>query len=371
MKILVFPTDDRLGQASVISHYSKLGHEVYVPKFGTLDLNWNFISVWPSLLCKNSENKINAIVHPLNKSECFGEDIFLDIQGIPQSDLSKIPTVNLIDEEQFQETEFDVYHTLRGGDSYIKHYENLLKGRKNIAWVSSTMSHYNPLSGKKKARNIARIVPANYQFYDYGTNTIDMFCDDVEYDLFGISRDEEVRLRELASFNHNYKIRQPKDYSLFAEMNKILEDRGINQVLNYGGNIRSMGADIRYNENGPTGNLPTLSPIENVKKYKNLSGVVHFKANDWGGGVFFHSLHSSTPLVITDRYVRETRSGDYLIDGYNCRIVSNATQAADAVESLLNREIFDKLSSGMKIMKQKIFGDSYWQNWKNFLDKLT
>jgi len=369
MKILLFPTDDRLGQASAISHYTKLGHEIYVPRFGTLGLNWNFISLWPSLLCKNAAGKINAAAY-VSDNKSFGEDLFLDIQGIPQADVGKIPTVNMINENEFQEIKFDVYHTLRGADSYIEHYESLLKGRKEIAWVSSTMSCYNPLSGAKKSKNIARIVPANYQFYDYKTNTVDMFCDDVEYDLFGISRSEEERIKELASFNHNYKARQANDYSLFVEMNKILNDRGMKQVLNHGGNIRKMGADIRYNENGPTGNFPTLSPIENIKKYKKISGVVHFKANDWGGGVFFHSLHSGTPLITTDRYVHATRSENYLIDGYNCRIILNAVQAADAVESLLDYKTFNKLSLGMKEMKQNIFNETYWDSWKSFLENL-
>jgi hypothetical protein len=189
--------------------------------------------------------------------------------------------------------------------------------------------------------------------------------------LFGLSKDkEEISEPEFASFNHNYSVRQPIDYELFVNMNKILASRGIKEVPNYGGNIRRMGADIRFNGNGPTGKFQTLSPVENIQKYKRLSGAVHFKRHDWGGGVFFHSLHSGTPIVTTNHYINASKSQNYLIDKVNCLVANTPVEAANAIEILMDKNKFNALSEGMKNMKQNIFGDTYWKNWRKFLDNL-
>jgi hypothetical protein len=366
MKILIFPTDDRLGQSSVISHYSKLGHEIYIPKRGTLGLNWNFISTWPSLLCKNSSNQLNFYTE-IPSGEGFGEDLFLQIQGLPSSNLAEIPQVNFINEEEFNQIEFDAFHTLRGAENYLNYYFSLLKNKTKIKWISSTLNHSDHNPGNKNPKNIARILPASYERYNPNCNIVNLFCDDVEYDLFGLRNFTIPRTKKFASFNHNFAVRQVDEYRFFQKMNEHLSLKGIEEVVNYGGNIRKMGADIRFANNGPTGNFPTLSPIDNIKKYNELSGVVHFKQLDWGGGVFFHAMHSSTPIITSKNYVKITNSEKYIIHGFNSIVVETPQQAADAVEALMKDEVFDLLSSGMKQLKFSIFNENYWESWKNFL----
>jgi hypothetical protein len=188
--------------------------------------------------------------------------------------------------------------------------------------------------------------------------------------LFGLTRrDVYDRLKKVASFNHNYHVRQPEDFALFTAMNNQLSAVGESQVFNYGGNIRAMGADIRYSGAGPTGNYTTLSPFDCLKEIMSLSAIVHFKSTVWGGGVFFHALHTSTPIITTKRYVDASNSSEYLIHGHNCIIIENQSDSARAVIQVMNDKSFrDHLIDGMIEMKQKIFSDEYWNVWKSFID---
>jgi len=368
MKVLIFPTGDRLGQSSLIQHYYKSGHDVFVPKFGSLGLNWESISQWPSLLCKDPESKKrNLKIYGLDKSKnFFGEDYFLENQEF--SDNQDVPEVRICSEEEFKDTNFDIFHTLRGAENDIIHYQNLMKSKKTT-WLSSTINAYNHNPGNFSPKNIVRILPASYETTRYeNSNVFNMWCTDIEFDLLGISRENVKREKVLSSFNHNFHVRQPDDFKLFKEMNVILEKRGLEKVINYGGNVRGMGADIRYSKDGPVGNYETLSPIETLKKYKTLSGVVHFKQNDWGGGVFFHSLFSHTPVITTRRYIEKTNSSNYLIHNFNSLHIESPIEAANAVEKLLNDEVFEKMSSGMSYMKKKLMNEDYWSKWTEFLN---
>ena len=372
MKVLIFPTDDRLGQASLIDHYTRTGHEVYIPAHGTLGLEWSRIAQWPALLCKDPSGRRNLDLYSLKGEPQFGEDLFVKFQDI-KSDLERLPTVRICSEEEANDTRFDMYHTLRGAENYLIHYENLIKKMKNpnAKWVSSTMNHYDFFPAKMTPRNAAKIVPAIYEKHSHHINSFNIICTDIEFDLLGLSRNEVEREKIAASFNHNFRERQPEEYKIFEKMNGLLRSRGISEVKNYGGNIRKMGADIRYSENGPTGTFTTLTPLDALKKIKTLKCIVHFKQTDWGGGVFFNALHTITPIITTKSYVKNSNSSSYLIHDYNSLHVNSAEEAVEAIEYLLMKdEVFHRLSSGMKAMKNKLFDDTYWKNWSNFLDRL-
>lgn len=378
-KVLIFPSDDRLGLASMIDHYNKANFDVYVPKYRSFGLNWEKLARWPTLLCKDKNSILNLINNPILSTDpvIFGEDWFLTnndvISYYAQKDTTNLPICNLIDENEISDVKIDVYHTLRGSEKYFDDYKKISKKFfPSAKWFSSTINAFTNLDTffqeYQKPYALAKIIPASYENFNY-KNCMNVFCTDVEFRLHHHTQNNVFeRIPIAASFNHNFHIRQPIDYKLFQDMNSILSSRGSEQVKNYGGNIRGMGADVRYDKGGPTGNYDTLSPIENIKKYCQLSAIVHFKSTDWGGGVFFHALHSSTPIITTQRYINESNSHKYLIHGKNCIVVNDQHTAAYAVELLCNDEnIRNNLIKGMIEIKNNLISNSYWENWNNFI----
>lgn len=365
MKVLIYPTDDRLGQASLIDHYNRIGCDVYLPARGALGFNWSRMSLWPSLLCKSSEAGLRNIdKNQLHTVETFGEDLFLD-STIFSNNEKDLPICNLLTEDEIRNTEFDIYHTLRGADEYLHAYKEIAKKSfPNSKWISSTLSAHEFQPKGLLPHKVAKIIPAPYSSLKIGMN---IYCTDVEFRLFGVNKTQE-HTQEVASFNHNFHVRQPKDYELFCKMNKILESRDYTSVINYGGNIRGMGADIRYSNGGPTGNYTTLSPVENIMKIMSLAAIVHFKNTDWGGGVFFHALHTCTPIITTKRYINASNSHDFLVNGLNCIAIDSAEEAADAVVSITSDErLRSSLSQGMKTIRDACFNDEYWTRWEEFV----
>lgn len=372
MNVLIFPTDDRLGQVSVIEHYSRLGHAVFVPKFGSLNLKWKNIAQWPALLCLDPSGTRNLEKHGFAvQEECFGEDVFLTRDRIEIN--KSLPVVNICDEDSLRRVKFDVYHTLRGAEKYLSQYAEIMKsiGSADAKWISSTMNPFDMLPNRMLPHGVARIIPAQYEKYRYPCPTFNLACLNKEFDLLGVSSKDASRTGEVASFNHNFHVRHPEDYRLFEEMNRLLARQGQETVINYGGNIRGQGADVRYSNGGPVGNWPTLSPVENLKKYGSISAVVHFKQTDWGGGVFFHALHTLTPIITTRRYVEASNSFDYIVDGINSIVVNgnNPESAADAVMKL--RKSSGSLQEGMKLIRDKLINETYWQSWDSFLKSLV
>ena len=102
MKVLIYPTDDRLGQASLIDHYNRIGSDVYLPARGALGFNWSRMSLWPSLLCKSSEAGLRNIdKNKLHTVETFGEDLFLD-STIFSNNEKDLPICNLLTEDEIR-----------------------------------------------------------------------------------------------------------------------------------------------------------------------------------------------------------------------------------------------------------------------------
>lgn len=368
MNVFIFPTDDRSGQLSIIYHYRLLGHNVFLPKHGTLGLEWSKIATWPMLLCRNSDGKKNFDIHGFDRTQddLFGEDYFLTQQTV-ESNVDLI--CDIVDLTQ-QKYDIDIYHTLRGGERHLSKYAQIAREHfPSAKWVSSTLNAWDISPGGVMAPNIAKIIPASYENAKTSSNSCTVMCHEIELNLLGVT--PRHRRHGFASFNHNFEIRQPKDYRLFVEMNQLLNEHSMS-VTNYGGNIRSMGADIRYHKNGPTGNFPTLSPKDCLAFISTLKAIVHFKQTDWGGGCFFHALNTGTPMITTESYVQQSCSQKYLIDGFNCVLVNTPQDAVTAVLKIENdHEFAESLRHGMLEMKRRIFNEQYWKNWSDFLDRLA
>lgn len=370
LNVFVFPTDDRSGQASVIYHYSKFGHNVFLPKHGRLGLDWSKTATWPALLYKNSAKYKNIDLHGFSRTSenLFGEDYFVSTQSNFEYELDGI-CCDIIDVSE-NCPKIDVFHTLRGGERYLGLYHRIAQEYFSDAkWVSSTLNAWDICPNGLQCKNVAKIIPASYENSHQDKNSCNIMCHDAELKLLGVQK--STTRNGFASFNHNFHIRQPQDYKMFCEMNDLLKSNNV-QIPNYGGNIRCMGADIRYDGNGPTGNYRTLSPKDCLTLMSSLKAIIHFKQTDWGGGVFFHALNTSTPLITTSRYVHQSNSHNYLINGFNCVIVNDASQAAEAVLKIDSDEKYaERLRNGMQKMHETIFSDQYWKNWCNFLDRLS
>jgi len=372
MNIFIFPTDDRSGLTSMIYHYSKLGHKVFVPQPGTLGLKWEKIATWPMLLCKSSidKSKRNLDFYPFQENNSFfGEDFFLKTfksSCLYDEDVS----CEIIDLNE-KNPKIDIFHTLRGGEESLLHYFKIANEYfPNAKWVSSTMNAWNHDPGNHRPKNVAKFIPANYESKHTNVNNVNVFCVNFETKLLDIDSEfNVVDSLQFASFNHNFEVRQPDDYKFFVKMNLILKEKNIEEVKNFGGNIRSAGADIRFSEkNGVTGKFSTISPRQSYKITKNLKAAVHFKQTDWGGGVFYYCLNSGIPIITTKKYVLSSNSTNYLIDKINSIIVETPHEAAEAIEKIFkNPDYENNLKSGMEEMNLKIFNRYYWEAWEKFL----
>jgi len=377
MNIFIFPTDDRSGLTSMIYHYSKLGHKVFVPKHGTLGLKWEKIATWPMLLCKSSidKNKRNLDLYPFQENNAFfGEDFFLKTfksSCLYDEDIS----CEIIDLNE-KNPGIDVFHTLRGGEESLLHYFKVANEYFPYAkWVSSTMNAWNSDPGSHRPKNVAKFIPANYENKHIDVNNVNVFCVPFEKKLLDIydESNETFDNPEFASFNHNFAVRQPEDYQLFIKMNSILSKRNINEVANFGGNVRSSGADLRYSEsNGITGKFKTISPRQSYKITSNLKAAVHFKQTDWGGGVFYYCLNSYVPIITTSKYVKYSNSSKFLINNYNSVIIDDAVFAADAVQKISCDDSYvSKLKNGMLSLQKEIFNEDYWKKWEKFIKRVS
>ncbi len=376
MNIFIFPTDDRSGQTALIYHYSKLGHKVFIAKHGTLGLNWSRIATWPGLLCKNTSNPSvrNIEIHKFerNNDQLFGEDYFLNSIFDEKLRLyNQNITCELIDLEK-ENPGIDVFHTLRGGENYLKQYFEIAnKYFPNAKWVSSTFNCFNITPGNYNPTNAAKFIPANYENNHTNINNVCLMATDFEMSLLKIHKNLEKRTG-FASFNHNFEQRQPGEYFLFSKMNDILQKNEREIVPNYGGNIRTQGADIRYSEtNGITGQFKTLTVKEAYTLTTKLKALVLFKQTDWGGGCFYSALNSETPIITTHSYVKVSNSSKFIINKFNAIIVNDANEAANIIMQLNNDQYCRNLQIGMQKIKNEVFNDNYWENWEKFLKRLV
>ena len=317
------------------------------------------------MLCKcwGDKTKRNVEVNGLHNVQ-FGEDFFLASE--PYGELYKSETsCTIVDFADMCRPRIDVFHTLRGAENELQLYFSIANTYfPNAKWVSSTFNHWHHDICSPK--NAAKFVPAAYEDAKH-KNDVCIMCNDFEHDLLGVDRKRERTL--FTSFNHNYHVRQPDDFALFQQMNQLLEREGIT-VLNFGGNVRAQGADIRYtSDKGVTGHYETLSPRRALQKFYESRAVVHFKQSDWGGGVFYNALNSCTPIITTQRYVDASNSKGYMLNGDNALIVNNAEEARNAVLQLQKDNLYE--CNAMSWLKSEVFCDSYYNRWDSFLRHLS
>jgi hypothetical protein len=388
LNILLLPADDRGFQAGIPYHYAKLGHNVFVPKFGSPDLDWTKIPTWPSLLMKSQSDcrKRNLDIHgfPKGNELLFGEDCFMERElhemqstarktGMPYDSVAACELIDL----SKQRVHIDAFHTSANA---VLDLEKLFDFTKKYAphakWISSTLTHWEHNPGGFNPKNVVRTLPANYDNVFTNRNSCNFYRHHTEFELYDVNRDESSlvygqRQGGFAGFNHNFHIRQPDGYRLFCETNDILRPHGV-QIENYGGNVRKYGADVRYSgDHGVTGKYTTLSPRRAALRYTQLDACVHFKNTDWGGGVPACCRFSATPMITTQHFIDMSHSASTLINGVNCIVVNNASDAAAAVIRLKNDEQLKiKLRRGMLDMHNSLFNDAYWCAWEKMLDNL-
>jgi hypothetical protein len=380
MNVLIFPTDDRSGQASLIFHYQKLGHRVFIPAHGTFGLNWKRVATWPALLCKTPQDptKRNLDIHGFERSEenLFGEDFFLASSFAQDASFYDDDVACELIDESFDGT-IDAYHTLRGGEAYLYLYRDIIaKKFPSAKWISSTFNQMTSMPQGFKPANCAKLIPAPYENHHLDVNNVSLMSVDFEQRLLSMNDKfgQAVPNVDFASFNHNFAQRQPDDFRLFMKMNQLFVDMGGSEVPNFGGNIRTQGADVRFSgDQGITGKFSTLTPRQAyLLTAKRVRAVVHFKSDDWGGGVFYYSLNAGTPIVTTQRYVNASNSGEYLKNDVNCCIINTPEEAAQALYKLKTNDLYrDSLAYGMKQMRESIFNESYWTRWETFLENLV
>jgi hypothetical protein len=381
--VLIFPSDDRCGQASLLWFYNMIGCNVLLPKFGHAGIDWLKKATWPSLLCKSTEDptKRNIEIYGFERDEnkCFGEDLFLKYEEIPKELYADNITCQLVDLEK-DKTPIHILHTLRGANLQ-ECFEFARAYCPTAKWVSSTISHYNWCEQNIPIDNACKFIPANYSDQAIGKkNNVNIIAPPFYFDLLNVDRTNSVERTNFASFHHNFAVREKEGFEMFTKVNEILKEKNL-EIINYGGNVRGMGSDITKTEkNGITGNFKTLSPREALKLIKTLSAVAIFKQFDWGGGVVYDCLNSFTPIVTHKNYIKNSNSTLFLKSADsnwdpNCLAASTAEEFANSiinsnVKNEFGKDEFYYFSRSMQKTYNEIHNGKQLENFYEFIDKV-
>lgn len=363
---------------SLIYHYCKLGHRVFMPRPGTIGFGHQ--PTWPRLLLKSSSDKSkrNLELYGYEKYDevKFGEDRFIstEIDELQHILYEKDVSCELIDIEK-DHVDIDVWHATPNTITMIDQWFSFAqKYFPSAKWISSCMTHWDH-SLKHNPKNLVKFLPANYRNIRPDLNQVGMYRNRIEFEVLNVDYDFEKERNGWASFNHNFSVRQPLFYSLQNRINETLKEQFGEklQIQNFGGNVRQVGADPKFSgENGVTGKDVTLSPRQAMKKYTELRGVLHLKQADWAGGVPTMSRMSKTPIVVTSKYVADTLSDDILSHGFNCLIANNEQELIDHIVSInFDNFVWKRLSEGQDETNKILFSEEYWKGWEEFLSKLS
>lgn len=361
---------DNADTPSIVYHYNKLGHEVYFQRPGTKCLDWKKVRTWTTAFFLNYSGKLNAYDFVHNFKPLYGEDITMfEIDEMFNLPYLQDIRCEYIDIENTN-IKFDAFHTPGACQSFYKTWVQILsKHQPQAKWINGTISHFD--HSTNGAKNICRYLPANFSNEFKHLNSISFYRNEFEIEYLRLDIQKlRVTKKEnvISSFNHNFSVRHKTDYEIFCKFSDLMKSYDID-VVNYGGNIRGQGADMRYSGVlGITGNFETITPRDAIQKYASSKAVIHLKNYDWAGGVPANCRFVGAPMMTTNRYIRETNS-QILLDDSCCLV-------ADDAESLSRQfiEKRDNLNSYKIAMIGKndlIFTDAYWNSWHEFLSKLT
>lgn len=362
--VFIIPSDDRQLQANLIYHHNKVGNAVFTLKPNCVEyLDWNRISLWPSLLTFSSSGKLNIDEHGFGKqTPRMGEDFFLLLQKIEQHCKTNI-TCDMID-PLVDDVKIDVVHLLRG--SRYPHYKTLAKKiceRFNAKLISSEMTPFQSDTGDNNIKNALIPVPSACEDRTY-ENKLKIYPTTYEFDILGVELNLTDKRSGFASFNHNFAERSPDDFLFQQQVNKFLPQES--QITNYGGNVRKVGADIRESSRGV---YNTLSPRQAAKKFTEIKCAVLFKENDWGGGVVWNSFVSGTPLIVREEYYNKTNLCKLYTKDVHCLVVKTPQEAAEKlllIDDCQFKFYFDNIRS----LNQELVNDEYFQRFYEFVNQI-
>lgn len=374
-KLNIFIADkDNRDVTSLVYHYCKLGHRVFLPRPGTA--GFALQPSWPRLLMKSSKDtsKRNLDIYGYEKYDevKFGEDRFIsqEIDEIQQKLYEADVSCELVDVEK-DDVHIDAWHTTPNSIVEIREWMDYARKHfPHAKWISSCMTHWDH-SLSFNPQNLVKFLPANYRDIRPDLNQTKMYRHRIEFEIMNIDYQTAKERSGWASFNHNFSVRQPQHFALQQEVNARLA--GKIHIPNFGGNIRVVGADIKYSgENGITGKDQTLSPRQAMRMYTQLRGVLHLKQADWAGGVPSMSRMAKCPIIVTQKYIEDTKSEQMLVHGFNCISTNNVEEVVDAVSRINDDDqLWRKLSEGQDKMNEILFDENYWQQWEQFMENLV
>jgi hypothetical protein len=277
-----------------------------------------------------------------------------------------------VDDIESGKIKIDAIHTT---DHCTPSLKDLLDFKKkylpHAKWISSTFDPGNLKPFDITPHNAVRILPAVYENEYRDINSCDFYRHPFEFELLGVDTTPYEETSGFGSFNHNFSQRDPNFWELFSQLSDFVKEKHKIHLENYGGNIRGCGADIKYDLDGPTGNLNTLSPRSAAEKFMNLRGVLHLKTIDWGGGVPAYARFSGTPMIVLEGYLASSKMTRVWQPGFNCIEVNSPQKIYEAIVFLdSNPEIAKKLGTNAKLINDELFNQTYWDQWDNMLSNL-
>ena len=362
-------------------HYSMLGHNVYMLKPGEFreEWDWSNIPVWPRLLHKEGRgsNTRNLENFPNLEVE-FGEDFFIQIERdqILKTSYDSDSHVTLVTQKDLEilGKEIDIFHTTEFCISVLDHRLSWAKKfLPNAAWVSSCFnpSHVNTgHPGGYSPKNVCILMPSPCENMFPDKNRFHMFRHNFEFDLLGIDkRQRKEKSRLVSSFMHNFSVRDPEYYKVFTILVNEFSKIGI-ELVNFGANIRSAGADIRYSGGGPTGSkFETLSVRQSCLKYYESRAILHMKGLDWAGGVPAHAQMSGTPFVTITPYILSSNYGNFYNSQTGTIVCNSIEEIFYSIREIVEKEpVYQDLSQKIKNLEKVFFDDSYWNRFDKFVE---
>lgn len=367
MNILIFPDGDRHRICDLIYHHNYIGNKVYFPVFGIdKSIDWKRCAQWPILLTTNTQTSdLNIDLYKLESENLhLGEDYFIDLEPIIRHNVKDV-ACSFIDPLSC-DIKIDIVHFLLDGgssaDSARRNYINKICQKHNAKQVSSAMV---PFRNDNLQQNALIGIPSICETREY-LHKFSMCPTDYEFKILGVDLDVKRQKHGFASFNHNFQDRHPEDFVFQSQVNSLLPQD--NKIINYGGNTRQVGADVRQCSVGH-GRYITLSPRTALEKILSLYCVVLFKENDWGSGVIWNTLITKTPVIVRKHYFYKTNLNKYFVANKHCIVIESPQEAMKELTEF-NDDKFEFFQNNLIDLYSTLVNDDYWQRFKLFIENL-